>query len=338
MKNGERVLTTLDRGARWTALGSAVHDAFEPVAAASIATLERGGRILVLGNGGSAATAAAVASAYVLAERWPRAPFRAADLTAETATWSGAAQGWGLDEAFLRTLEAHARSEDLLLLISPSGTPGSLVQAARWARAQGIATAAFLGGSGGALLGEVEFPVVVPGDDPFWIREVHLTLGHALVMAAEDHFLVPAHRALTLALQAEIGRTQGYRALSVALLDAGDEAGWEAINGLLADEQHHRARIAARLTEMGVVPASTGMDAIPPAVGVAAMASAPLTLPADLSQWRDAVRGWEAEEVSHYETLLAWPWIDRETRAVLEEILASERNHLHALEGKWMPA
>lgn len=327
----------------------AVAEAFAPVATATIETLRSGGRVLLLGNGGSQATASGVAAAFVLAERWHRAPFPAVDLTADAALWSGAASGWGFDQAFLRGLEVSARAGDILLLFSPTGTPANLVEAARWAAGHGVQSVGFLAGEGGVLRDEVTFPVLVPTSDPFRAREAHLALGHALVEEAEAALLFPVHRELEEAVAAEIGRTSLYRALSAALLEAGDEAGWESVNELLADEQHHRARLAARLMELGVTPTSTGMQAIPPASAGAMFGNAAgdgrkdgrgggPQIPADLTTWRDHVRGWEREEVVRYRALLEHRWMDRETRALVASILASEEHHFEALGGKWMSA
>jgi D-sedoheptulose 7-phosphate isomerase len=309
-------------------------DGFPELRDAVLDTLAAGGTLFLAGNGGSASTASGVTAALVLAERWLRAPFPAVDLSADAALWSGAAAGWGAEEGFVRGLEALARPGDFLLLFSPTGTPQNLLGAARWAQSKGIQTGALLAGGGGPLKGAVTFPVVVPTSDPFRAREAHLALGHALVEGAEARFVEPIHRALESAVEAEIGRTTLYRRLSAALLDAGDDLALEAVNELLADEQHHRARVAARLMELGVTPNSTGMEAIPEARASAA----PLTLPDDLSAWRTHVVQWEAEEVARYEALLTHRFMDREIRELLEEILASERHHHEAQKGKWMSA
>ncbi|MEQ9399767.1 MAG: ferritin-like domain-containing protein [Longimicrobiales bacterium] len=113
-----------------------------------------------------------------------------------------------------------------------------------------------------------------------------------------------------------------YRRLSGAADDAGDAARAEVLNELLADEQHHVSRLTARLLELGERPDDTRIPA----------EDAP-----GLEGWEEAGRLREAAEVAWYEDALE-RIDDGATRAILEEILASERHHHANLGGKWMPA
>ena len=120
----------------------------------------------------------------------------------------------------------------------------------------------------------------------------------------------------------EKGQTLFYRALAAAAEDAGDAAAVERLNELHADEQHHLSRLTARLLEMGVRPRDLRDVEAPPA---------------PWPSWQAEAREREAGEVAWYEEALAG---DPEpgTRAVMEEILASERHHAAELRGKWMSA
>jgi len=112
-----------------------------------------------------------------------------------------------------------------------------------------------------------------------------------------------------------------YRFLAGDAELADDTATAERLNELLADEQHHVSRLTARLLEMGEsLEEEAGTPEIPP-----------------LGDWEDAARGREAEEVAWYETAIRRA-TDRDTVAILREILMSERHHHDRLAGKWMPA
>ena len=113
-----------------------------------------------------------------------------------------------------------------------------------------------------------------------------------------------------------------YRALAAAAELADDAAASERLNGLHADEQHHLSRLTARLLELGETPEELG--------------GLPRPEP-DLDGWEERARELETAEVDFYATALEGK-LDDDTRAIAEEILASERMHLEHLGGKWMPA
>lgn len=112
-----------------------------------------------------------------------------------------------------------------------------------------------------------------------------------------------------------------YRALAGDAESADRPRDAERLNELLADEQHHVSRLTARLLELGETP-DEGPGALPS--------------PA-LEGWEEEARRREEDEVDWYRDALSRV-TDEETRAILEEILASERHHREELGGKWMPA
>ncbi|HSW30840.1 MAG TPA: ferritin-like domain-containing protein [Longimicrobiales bacterium] len=120
----------------------------------------------------------------------------------------------------------------------------------------------------------------------------------------------------------ELEQAHFYRALSGDAEHAGDAAVAERLNELLADEQHHVARLAARILELGGTPQGDG----------AAPGTAPL-----LDAWEPEARRREEAEVAWYEAALGGVE-DPGTRVVLGGILESERHHRETLAGKWMPA
>ncbi len=120
----------------------------------------------------------------------------------------------------------------------------------------------------------------------------------------------------------ERAQTLFYRRLAALAEDAGDAVAAERLNALLADEQHHLSRLTARLLELGSRPAD---------------GEATTVAGTDLLRWEETARRREAEEVSWYEDA-ARRSTDEATRAILLEILDSERHHHEELAGKWMPA
>jgi len=130
---------------------------------------------------------------------------------------------------------------------------------------------------------------------------------------------------LEMARAAERRQTRFYRALAAEAVEAGDLPGEDRLNDLHADEQHHLARLTARLLELGITPA--------PLAEPAGMAS---TLP--WPEWEASARRLEEEEIRLYEEILGAGGLDNDTLGILEEILASERHHARVLGGKWVPA
>lgn len=122
--------------------------------------------------------------------------------------------------------------------------------------------------------------------------------------------------------QAEREQALFYRSLAAQAEDAGDGALAERLQELHADEQHHLSRLTARLLETGAAPADLA--------GVRARA-------VPLGAWETAARRRERDEVERYAILLEQQ-LDPTTRALAEEILATERKHAEFLGGKWTPA
>ena len=162
-------------------LGPAVDAYVERV----LATLRGGGKLLLLGNGGSAATAEHVAAEYVVRFRRERAPFAAVALTAGSAVLTAASNDLGYAEAAARSVRALARPGDLLILHSTSGESPNLLRAAEEALAMGVATVGVLARGGGRLGSRVDLSVVVPADETSLAQELQLALEHAVVDRVE---------------------------------------------------------------------------------------------------------------------------------------------------------
>jgi D-sedoheptulose 7-phosphate isomerase len=149
-------------------------------------TLRAGGKLLLCGNGGSAADAQHLAAEYVVRFREDRGALPALALTTDTSVVTACANDLGFDEVFARQVEALGREGDLLILHSTSGESANLLRAADAARELGIRTVAFLARGGGRLASRVDRSLVLPTESTARAQELHLTLGHIVCEMVED--------------------------------------------------------------------------------------------------------------------------------------------------------
>ncbi len=151
------------------------------------ACLGQQGKVLVCGNGGSAADAQHLAGELVGRFKAPGRPaLPVLALTADTAVLTAWANDVGFDEVFARQVEALARSGDVLVGLSTSGRSRNVVRAFEAARRLGVRSVAFAGGDGGELGRLADVAVVVPSSDTQRIQEVQAVLIHLLCELLED--------------------------------------------------------------------------------------------------------------------------------------------------------
>jgi D-sedoheptulose 7-phosphate isomerase len=158
-----------------------------------IGTFDAGGRLLMCGNGGSAATVEHIATEYVIRLKRDRLPLPAIALTAGSAQLTASANDYGYDRAFVRPLTAFGRRGDLLVLHSTSGESENLLAAAEAASRLGIGTVALLGEQGGRLGPIVDLPIRVPSRDTARIQEIHLALEHAVADLVDEYYASGSH-------------------------------------------------------------------------------------------------------------------------------------------------
>jgi D-sedoheptulose 7-phosphate isomerase len=155
-----------------------------------IATAFRGGhKVLLFGNGGSATDAAHIAAEFVGRYHRERAPLPAIALATDIAAITCIANDYGYDELFARQVRAHGQKGDVAVAISTSGNSPNVLKGVEAARAVGLTTIAWTGGSGGKLAGMVDHPFVVPSKVTARIQESHITLGHVLCELVEEQLL-----------------------------------------------------------------------------------------------------------------------------------------------------
>jgi D-sedoheptulose 7-phosphate isomerase len=154
--------------------------------------LRDGGKLLLCGNGGSAADCQHIAAEFTGRFQRERAPLAALALTTDTSALTCIGNDYGFEQVFARQVQALGRAGDCLVGISTSGRSPNVVHAMRAARERGLSTIGLLGRDGGELAALCDLAVIVPGDDTARIQEAHLFIEHAwcgLVEHALSDFL-----------------------------------------------------------------------------------------------------------------------------------------------------
>ena len=146
------------------------------------ARLKAGNKILLCGNGGSAADAQHIAAELVVRLKgdFNRPAIPAIALTVNTSILTAGANDYGFETVYSRQIEALGNPGDILIAITTSGNSGNVVMAVEQAKLKGIATIGFLGGDGGKIKDLVDYPLIVPSENTANIQESHITIGHIL--------------------------------------------------------------------------------------------------------------------------------------------------------------
>lgn len=148
--------------------------------------LEHGGKLLLCGNGGSAADCQHTAAEFINRFRLERSPLPAIALTTDTSNITAIGNDYSFDEIFSKQVEALAAPGDILLGISTSGNSPNVIRAFEVAGNKGAVTACLTGGDGGKMKGMCDLEICVPSDDTPRIQEVHIFILHLVCDLAEQ--------------------------------------------------------------------------------------------------------------------------------------------------------
>jgi D-sedoheptulose 7-phosphate isomerase len=151
-----------------------------------IAALRAGGKLLIFGNGGSAADAQHLAAELAFKMGRERAALPALALTTDTSLLTAISNDRSFDFVFARQIQALGRKGDIALAISTSGNSPNVIEAVKQAREMEIKTIALLGAGGGKVAELVDLPLVVPHGDTPRIQETHIAAGHIICQLIED--------------------------------------------------------------------------------------------------------------------------------------------------------
>lgn len=155
-----------------------------------VETLRAGGKVLLMGNGGSAADAQHIAAELVGRFEKERRGFAALALTTDTSILTAVANDFRYEEVFARQVEALGCPGDLVIALSTSGNSPNVLEAVKAAKERGIKTIGLAGKEGGKLAREADLAIVVPSHNTARIQEVHITVGH-IICAGVDALLGP---------------------------------------------------------------------------------------------------------------------------------------------------
>ena len=155
----------------------------DPIAKAAemlVACFRSGGKVMLCGNGGSAADSQHIAAEFVNKFYMPRPALPALALTTDTSNLTSIGNDNSYDEVFSRQVEALGRKGDLLIGITTSGNSPNILRAFAAAKKLGVTTIGLLGRDGGPAAKQCDHAVIVPDKTTSRIQEVHITVGHIL--------------------------------------------------------------------------------------------------------------------------------------------------------------
>ena len=148
--------------------------------------IRTGNKLVLFGNGGSAADCQHIATELIVRYIADRDPIRAMALTTDTSALTAIANDWSFDDLFARQVEALCRPGDVALAISTSGNSENVIRGLEKAKQIGANPVGFGRKGGGRMVGLADPLLIVPSDITSCIQEMHITLGHMLCGALEQ--------------------------------------------------------------------------------------------------------------------------------------------------------
>jgi len=158
----------------------------EKASALAVEVLKRGNKVLLCGNGGSAADAQHIAAELTGRYKTERRGLPGIALTTDTSALTAIGNDYGYNRVFDRQVEALANEGDLLIGISTSGNSANIISALTLAKELGCSTIGFSGRDGGAMNEVCDVNLVVPSDDTPRIQEMHILFGHTICQIIDD--------------------------------------------------------------------------------------------------------------------------------------------------------
>ena len=165
-----------------------ISDSIALAAKMIISCYKNGGKLLICGNGGSAADSQHIAAEFVsiLRPEIPRAALPAIALTTDTSIMTARGNDYGFEEVFSRQLEALGISNDILIGISTSGNSANVVSAVVKANQLKVKTISLTGDSGGRLKENSDLTICVPSKSTQHVQETHIAIAHIICQLVEE--------------------------------------------------------------------------------------------------------------------------------------------------------
>jgi len=161
----------------------------------SVKAIEKGRKIMLCGNGGSAADAQHLAAEMLVRLRpsYNREGIPAIALSQDVSTITACGNDFGFDDLYKRLVQTLGKKGDILIVITTSGNSENIIRAAKAASDMGITVFGFLGSNGGKVHKFCTKSFIVPSDNTGRIQESHITAGHGLMEFIEDELLKSGH-------------------------------------------------------------------------------------------------------------------------------------------------
>lgn len=160
--------------------------AFQQAAEHVISCYQKGGRLYIAGNGGSAADSQHLAAEFVSKLARDRNPLPAEALTTDSSILTAIGNDYGFEKVFSRQLAGKLLANDVFLGITTSGQSPNILQALQECKARGIKTIVFTGRDGGQTKPLADYCIIVPGEMTSTIQELHILLAHTLCESVES--------------------------------------------------------------------------------------------------------------------------------------------------------
>ena len=182
----DRILAELDDNMATMGRVREMAGDIEKFARKVVGSYEKGGKLILMGNGGSAADAQHIAAEFVGRFKKERRPMPAMALHTNTSTLTAVGNDYGYEHSFSRVLEAFAGPDDVVVAISTSGNSPNILKAIESARKTGSYVVGWGGKDGGKLKNACDLCLIVPSDDTPRIQEGHITIGHIMCRLVEE--------------------------------------------------------------------------------------------------------------------------------------------------------
>jgi D-sedoheptulose 7-phosphate isomerase len=163
-------------------------DDIESASKVVVESLKRGNKVLLCGNGGSAADAQHIAAELTGRYKTERVSLPAIALTTDTSALTAIGNDYGYDRVFVRQAEAFLQKGDIMIGISTSGNSANVIEAFKLAKDKGATTIALSGRDGGAMKEHADINLIVPSDNTPRIQEMHILIGHTICQIIDDNF------------------------------------------------------------------------------------------------------------------------------------------------------
>lgn len=182
----QKILKIIDESIAVKESSKMLSGTIEKIALQMLRCYRKGKKVVIFGNGGSAADAQHIATELVCRFEKERKSLPAIALTTNTSMLTAVANDYSFDNIFTRQVESTVQRGDVVIAISTSGNSKNVIGGAKQSKKQGAVVVGFTGDGGGKLKGVCDIVLAVPSKNTARIQEMHITAGHIICKLVED--------------------------------------------------------------------------------------------------------------------------------------------------------